>query len=104
MPQKEVSMQIIVNNLSHSSMVINSGFNVIDNMSVSVDGGVMIGGGSGIEGGDVGMEVPSGSGESVLSSWGFVGGITGATLVVSIVLGILLAKVRIKKGFDLYED
>ncbi len=97
-------MQIIVNNLSHSAMVINSGFNVMDNMAVSVDGGVMVGGGSGIEGGDMGMEVPSSGGGSVLSSWGFVGGITGATLAVSIVLGILLAKKRIKKGFDLYED
>ena len=41
---------------------------------------------------------------SVMSSWGFVIGISAATLAVSIVLGILLAKKRIKKGFDLYED
>lgn len=97
-------MQIILNNLSHSSMVINSGFNVMGNMSVSVEDALKFGEGSGIEGGEMGMEVPSSGGSSVLSSWGFVGGITGATLVVSIVLGILLAKKRIKKGFDLYED
>ena len=41
---------------------------------------------------------------SLMSNWLFVIGISSATLVISIVLAILLAKKRIKKGFDLYED
>lgn len=49
------------------------------------------------------VEVSSGKG-SVMSSWPFVIGITSGTFVISIVIGILLAKKRIKKGFDLYED
>lgn len=100
-------MQIIMNEAFNTTVILNSGLNVMNNTSsVSVaGGGVMIdGGGSGIDMGDMGTGTPSAGGGSVLSSWGFVGGITGATLVVSIVLGILLAKKRIKKGFDLYED
>lgn len=42
--------------------------------------------------------------DPILSSWPFVIGISSITLVVSIVLGILLAKRKIKKGFELYED
>lgn len=41
---------------------------------------------------------------SLMSNWLFVLGISAGTLVLSIVFGILLAKKRIKKGFDLYED
>lgn len=39
-----------------------------------------------------------------LSSYVPVVGITAATLVVGIIIGILLAKKKIKKGIDLYED
>lgn len=39
-----------------------------------------------------------------LSSWINVAGISAAVLVVSIALGALLAKLKIKKGIDLYED
>ncbi len=42
--------------------------------------------------------------DPLLASWPFVIGISSAVLLVSIVLGILLAKMRIKKGIDLYED
>lgn len=42
--------------------------------------------------------------DPLLSSWPFVIGISAAVLVVSIVLGALLAKLKIKKGIDLYED
>ena len=62
----------------------------------------MVGGDMGI---DYGMiEEPSAGGNSVMSSYPFVIGITAVTLAISIVLGILLGKKRIKKGFDLYED
>ena len=42
--------------------------------------------------------------DSLLSSWAFVGGVSAAVLVLSVVFGLLLAKRRIKKGFDVYED
>jgi len=44
------------------------------------------------------------SSNNLLSNWFFVGGVTAATLALSIVFGLLLAKRRIKKGFDVYED
>ena len=42
--------------------------------------------------------------DSLLSNWYFVGGVSGGVLLLSIVLGLLLAKSKIKKGFDVYED
>lgn len=42
--------------------------------------------------------------DPLLSSWPFVIGITSGVLIISIVLGALLAKLKIKKGIDLYED
>ncbi len=45
-----------------------------------------------------------GTNDPLLSSWPFVIGVSAGTLAVSIVLGIVLAKLRIKKGFEPYED
>jgi hypothetical protein len=42
--------------------------------------------------------------DPLLSSWPFVIGISAAVLVVSIALGAFLARLKIKKGIDLYED
>lgn len=42
--------------------------------------------------------------DPLLSSWPFVIGISAAVFVVSIALGAFLAKLKIKKGIDLYED
>lgn len=42
--------------------------------------------------------------DPLLSSWPFVIGISAAVLFVSITLGALLARRKIKKGIDLYED
>ena len=42
--------------------------------------------------------------DSLLSNWYFVGGVSGGVLLLSIVIGLLLAKIKIKKGFDVYED
>lgn len=54
---------------------------------------------------DEGMEVSMPEVKNpLLSSWPFVIGISLAVLVVSIGLGALLAKLKIKKGIDLYED
>ena len=49
-------------------------------------------------GGDASIKDP------ILSSWPFVIGISSGTLIISIIIGILLAKRKIKKGFELYED
>ncbi len=57
-----------------------------------------------------GMEDPnsnsnsSGGMDNLLANWGFVGGVTGGVLALSILIGILLAKKRIKKGIDPYEN
>ena len=54
---------------------------------------------------DPGMEMGMGEvKDPLLSSWPFVIGISAAVLLVSIVIGALLAKLKIKKGIDLYED
>lgn len=42
--------------------------------------------------------------DSLLSNWFFVGGVSGGVLLLSVVIGLLLAKLKIKKGFDVYED
>lgn len=42
--------------------------------------------------------------DPLLASWPFVIGLSSGVLLISIVLGVLLAKLRIKKGIDLYED
>lgn len=56
-------------------------------------------------GGMYGMEETTAKSDgSIMSSWPFVIGISGLSLAISILLGILLAKKRRKKGFDLYED
>ena len=41
---------------------------------------------------------------NLLSNWFFIGGVSTGTLVLSVVIGLLLAKAKIKKGFDVYED
>ena len=42
--------------------------------------------------------------DSLLSNCFFVGGVSGGVLLLSVVIGILLAKAKIKKGFDVYEE
>ena len=42
--------------------------------------------------------------DGLLSNWYFVGGVSAGTLLLSVVIGLLLAKSKIKKGFDVYED
>ena len=42
--------------------------------------------------------------DSLLSDWAFVGGVSGGVLLLSVVIGLLLAGRKIKKGFDVYED
>ena len=40
----------------------------------------------------------------LLTNWYFVGGVSAGVLLLSVVIGLLLAKSKIKKGFDVYED
>lgn len=42
--------------------------------------------------------------DGLLSNWFFVGGVSAGTVLVSVVIGLLLAKAKIKKGFDVYEN
>ena len=42
--------------------------------------------------------------DGLLSNWYFVGGVSAGTLLLSVIIGLLLAKSKIKKGFDVYED
>ncbi|MDD5936326.1 MAG: hypothetical protein PUC65_12345 [Clostridiales bacterium] len=77
---------------------------IAEDGQVSVDAGDMGYDMTGMGYDMTGMEGATTQKSSVMASWPFVIGISSATLVVSIVLGILLAKKRIKKGFDAYED
>ncbi len=86
------------------TLVSSVGGNSILNGKVSVDMGMGTGSDMGM---GTGSEVPMDGGSvknPLLSSWVFVIGITTVTLAISISLGILLAKRKIKKGFELYED
>ncbi len=92
------------------NIIMDQNFNVQvllnDAVAVPADSGVVIEGGGDAAGGmpgDVlgtGMEVK----DPIMSSWPFVIGISTVTLAVSIALGLLLAKRKIKKGYELYED
>ena len=63
-----------------------------------MEGGMDIGGmGEGLG------EVPAVK-DPLLSNWPFVIGISALTFVIGAVLGILLAKKKIKKGIEIYED
>lgn len=42
--------------------------------------------------------------DELMSSWLFVGGVTVGVVVLGLLLGLLSAKGKIKKGIDLYED
>lgn len=110
-------MQVIIDqNLNVQVLLgsLDSTGNALFNKSSSV---TVIGSGGGrratVAGGDTGGDVnvdangnliAAAGKDSLLASWPFVIGISSGTLVISIVLGILLAKRKIKKGFELYED
>lgn len=72
-------------------------------IGIGTDMGLDIGGemGIGMDSEIGGMEAPK---DPLLSSVPFVAGTIGGVLFVSIIVGILLGKRRIKKGFDNDED
>ena len=77
------------------------GTNLIQEEAISVDMGV------GVDTGmyeEIPMDGPSTNKDPIMSNMLFVVGISTLTLAISIGIGILLAKRKIKKGFELYED
>lgn len=79
---------------------------VVAEKVIAVDGNVDAGGDMTEEGTMVDPTMMNGAAgkDSLLSSWPFVIGISTAVLLVSIALGTFLARRKIKKGIDLYED
>ncbi len=79
---------------------------VAEKVISSSGGDISVGGDATGEGtlADPTMNIGAAGKDSLLSSWPFVIGISVAVLVVSIALGTFLAKRKIKKGIDLYED
>lgn len=94
-------MNIEMSNDLNVQVYLHEGPSLMSSKSIS------IGGTSEVYTGDVSGEMPVMGGEvkdPLLSGWPFVIGISFLTLAVSVVLGILLAKRKIKKGIELYED
>lgn len=54
--------------------------------------------------GEMGTGMGEGAKDPLLSTWPFVVGISFLTLAIGVAIGILLAKRKIKKGIELYED
>lgn len=96
--------------LSETGLTKNTLINQSSKEAIAVKEGSVAGsaGGEYTEGGytEGGMpgDMPGGAKDPLLSSWPFVIGITILTLAISVGLGILLAKRKIKKGIELYED
>lgn len=72
-------------------------------VSIDVGGGVDMGMDPGMYE-EIPMDGPGTTKDPIMSSMLFVVGISVVTLAISIGIGILLAKRKIKKGFELYED
>ncbi len=82
--------------------------NMTDTMVISEPAPIMDGGFIGKDG-DMYMDPVMETGmaqvkDPLLSSWPFVIGISAGVLLISMVLGALLARRKIKKGIELYED
>jgi hypothetical protein len=70
--------------------------------TISVDSGMIVDEGMYM---DPGMETGMAEvKDPLLSSWPFVLGVSGGVLIISVALGAFLARRKIKKGIDLYED
>lgn len=87
------------NNFGNMNIVLNDGFAI----DVGYDGMGVMDGYMGDEG-NQGSGTSSLSIDALLSNWFFVGGVSGAVFLLSVAIGLLLAKFKIKKGFDVYED
>jgi len=92
---QDMNVQVLLDaaNSFHHSIISESADINIDGM----EGGFI----EGDMGGDMGGMKTK---DPLLSNWVFVIGITTVSLAVSIGIGVLLAKRKIKKGLELYED
>lgn len=97
-------MNIEINNDLGVQVYLQEGPSFMSAKSVAID----VSGGDGMYTGDMTGDVNAGMGgaakDPLLSEWPFVIGISFLTLAVGVVIGILLAKRKIKKGIELYED
>lgn len=75
-----------------------------DTGDMAIGGDTSIGGDMPGVDGTYGETTGSTTKDPFLSSYVPIAGISAATLVVGVIIGILLAKKKIKKGIDLYED
>ncbi len=105
-------MQVIINQ-DLDVQVLLGGFNsagnaLLANNVVVIDGGETATAASGemdaTTSGGMDGNMTATQKDPILASWPFVIGISSGTLFISILIGILLAKRKIKKGFELYED
>lgn len=97
-------MDIIMHEDLSVSVLLNTGSQAVANqVTVNNNMATPIGGGENGQipmGDSIGTQVK----DPILSSWPFVVGISVVSLAFSVAIGILLAKRKIKKGFELYED
>ena len=91
-------MELSLTGLSIASITAVAAETVVTTDGMSVGGDINVDGGMNTE---LGVETVK---DPLLSSWTFITGISAAVLLVSVALGILLAKRKIKKGIELYED
>lgn len=103
-----VSNEVVTTLLNSNEVAVLTANNAVVAVEKPVSGDAVADPGY-VEGGDMGTgtmvdpNMPQVK-DPLLSSWPFVIGISAAVLFVSVVLGILLAKRKIKKGIELYED
>lgn len=90
----------MTNSFGNTNIVLNEGF-FVGGGDVAIDGMGNMGIGND---GEQSSGTSAISMDALLSNWFFVGGISGAMFLVSVAVGLLLAKRKIKKGFDVYED
>ncbi len=95
-------MDIIMHEDLSVSVLLSASNQTLVNSSIDSNMAMPVGG----DYSQVPMVDPMGTGvkDPLLSSWPFVIGISVASLALSVVIGVLLAKRKIKKGFELYED
>ncbi len=99
MPEEGVPEDVVTDGMVEGEIIVD------DPMMPIMDGG-MDGDFSFDEGMymDPSMETMTEAKDPLLSSWPYVIGISAAVLAVSVFLGVLLARRKIKKGIELYED
>jgi len=94
-------MKVMIDEAMQASVLLDAvgpvaGMAVDTGMDVGVDDGMWM------EDPMMGMETEVK--DPLLSNWFFVGGMSAGVLILGVVAGLLLAKWKIKKGIDLYED